>query len=74
MYGLGLLALGLAMAVAELSPLDLAETGSVAALAAGVVALVAILAAPRTEGSDHGAGGPDGATVPGTGAGPDLDL
>jgi hypothetical protein len=56
--GLALVAFGLAVAVAEASPLNLAQTASVSALAAGVVALVAIIAAPRA--GDGGTGRGDG--------------
>jgi hypothetical protein len=51
LYGLGLLNLGIAVVVAEASPLGLAETGSVAAMAAGAGAFVVIVAAPRADDS-----------------------
>lgn len=45
--GVVMLAVGLAAVVSDLTPLALEQTLSVAALAAGVVLLVALVAAPR---------------------------
>ena len=45
--GVILVALGLAVVVAELTPLGMAETASVSGLAAGAVILVAAVMAPR---------------------------
>lgn len=50
-FGVIMLAVGLAVVVAELTPMQFDETGSVAGLAGGVVVLVAATLAPR--GSKH---------------------
>ncbi|MDH3682125.1 MAG: hypothetical protein OEV40_19500 [Acidimicrobiia bacterium] len=45
--GVVLFALGIATVASQITPLSLGQTLSVAALAAGVVLLIALLAAPR---------------------------
>lgn len=55
-FGVILFAVGVATVVSELSPLELDQTLSVGALAAGVVLLVALVAAPRRPRLRGGAG------------------